>query len=106
SVPDDVDSQAAVFLANMETAVNLVQDGIPGIGERVVVLGQGIVGLLLCGILAEFPLAGLYTLDTLIKRRETSLALGATNSMDPREDLSHLQSGALKSKGADLIYEV
>lgn len=106
SVPEDVDSQAAVFLANMETAVNLTQDGAPVIGERVVVLGQGIVGLLLSGILARFPLAGLYTLDTFTRRREASVTLGATSSFDPSQELAPLQSDALNSNGADLIYEV
>lgn len=105
-VPDDVDSHAAVFLANMETAVNLVQDGAPAIGERVVVLGQGIVGLLLSGILAAFPLAGLFTLDTLTKRRATSLKLGANASFDPHADFQQLHSVALKGKGSDLVYEV
>lgn len=105
-VPDDVDSQAAVFLANMETAVNLVQDGAPGIGESVVVLGQGIVGLLLSGVLAQFPLAALYTCDTLSKRRQTSVALGAKHSFDPRDDIKGVQSELLQSRGADLIYEV
>lgn len=105
-VPDDVDSHAAVFLANMETAVNLVQDGAPVIGERIVVLGQGIVGLLLSAILAKFPLTGLYTLDTIARRQETSVALGATASFDPRADLKSLLSDKLEAKGADLIYEV
>lgn len=105
-VPDDVDSQAAVFLANMETAVNLIQDGAPGIGEQVIVLGQGIVGLLLSGILAMFPLAGLYTLDAIKKRRDTSKLLGITDSFHPHEDLNQLQTEALQSKGSDLIYEV
>lgn len=105
-VPDDVDSQAAVFLPNMETAVNLVQDGAPVVGERVVVLGQGIVGLLLSGILAACPLAALYTLDTISKRRETSITLGATGSYDPRGDLDNFKSKLLLETGADLIYEV
>ena len=105
-VPDDVGSEAAVFLANMETAVNLVQDGAPGIGEQVVVLGQGIVGLLLSAILATFPLSALYTLDTIKKRRDTSKILGVTDSLDPSADLRSLREQLLSAKGADLIYEV
>ena len=45
-LPDDIEPEAAVFLANMETAVNLVLDGSPALGERVLILGQGVVGLL------------------------------------------------------------
>jgi threonine dehydrogenase-like Zn-dependent dehydrogenase len=105
-VPNDIDSRAAVFLPNMETAVNLVQDGLPMLGEQVVVLGQGVVGLLLAGILAAYPLAGLYSVDTIGKRRETSLLLGVNASFDPLTDMNKLLTDALMKKGADLIYEV
>lgn len=105
-VPDDIDTESAVFLPNMETAVNLVQDGAPMLGEQVVVLGQGVVGLLLTGVLATHPLAGLYTLDTLAGRRQQSLTLGASASLDPAADLTELHTGMLASAGADLVYEV
>jgi threonine dehydrogenase-like Zn-dependent dehydrogenase len=53
----------------METAVNLVQDGAPILGERVLVLGQGIVGLLVTSLLSEFPLESLVTIDNYELRR-------------------------------------
>lgn len=105
-VPDDIDDKAAVFLANMETAVNLAHDGAPVIGEQVVVLGQGVVGLLLAGILAQFPLKNLVTLDGFSQRRAFSVAVGAQASFDPltQTDLARRCLGKLD--GADLIYEV
>lgn len=39
-VPSSLSPESACFLPNMETAVNLVQDGAPILGERVVVLGK------------------------------------------------------------------
>ncbi|MEX2352898.1 MAG: zinc-binding alcohol dehydrogenase [Gammaproteobacteria bacterium] len=110
-LPEDIDPLAAVFLANMETAVNLVQDGHPLLGERVVVLGQGIVGLLVSTLLAEFPLDGLYALDRINERRLRANKAGVTNEYNPdsatemhklQKELSTGQSG----KGADLIYEL
>lgn len=98
-VPDDIDAESAVFLANMETAVNLVQDGAPLLGERVAVLGQGVVGLLLCGVLSRFPLAALYSVDALEARRQVSLHMGAHASFDPQADLQ-------RAADVDLIYEV
>ena len=105
-VPDDIDDRAAVFLANMETAVNLAHDGAPMIGEQAVVLGQGVVGLLLAGILAQFPLKNLVTLDGFSQRRAFSVAVGAQASFDPltQSDLARHCLGQLD--GADLIYEV
>jgi len=69
-VPDFLQPEAACFLPNMETAVNLVQDGAPILGERVLVLGQGVVGLLAASLLSEFPLESLVTVDNFELRRK------------------------------------
>ena len=110
-VPDDVPAEAAVFLANMETAVNLLQDGQPALGERVVVLGQGIVGLLLDSLLVQCPLQSLHGVDGLEARRARALHLGVDGVFDPldADDIEALrvllrESGSVA--GADLIYEV
>jgi 2-desacetyl-2-hydroxyethyl bacteriochlorophyllide A dehydrogenase len=105
-VPDDIDDRAAVFLANMETAVNLAHDGAPIIGEQVVVLGQGVVGLLLAGILAQFPLKNLLTLDGFSQRRALSVAVGAQASFDPLTQSDFARHCLGQIDGADLIYEV
>ena len=55
-IPTDLPAEAAAFLPNMETAVNLVQDAAPILGEKAMVFGQGIVGLLTASLLMEFPL--------------------------------------------------
>ena len=109
-VPDDICAAAAVFFANMETAVNLVHDGEPKIGEKVVVLGQGIVGLLLSSLLAKHPLTQLTAIDGNEYRRQRAIALGATHTADPFsvtdiKDL-HKQLTTATTQGADLIFEV
>ncbi len=81
--PNSLSPEAACFLPNMETAVNLVQDAAPILGERVLVLGQGVIGLLTAALLKEFPLETLVTADHYPLRREASLALGVTTSLDP-----------------------
>lgn len=111
AVPDDIAAEDAVFLPNMETAINLVQDGNPALGERVVVLGQGIVGLLLAHLLAQFPLAQLHGVDALLLRRERASQLGVKNVFDPfsSADIQTLKQQlavAVNNNGADLIYEV
>ncbi len=116
ALPDDIDPEAAVFLANMETAVNLVLDGNPALSERVVVLGQGIVGLLLSSLLAQFPLAELVALDGIAERRARALQLRVTQVYDPTSEAQitslkqnlqlPVQLSATATSGADLIYEV
>ncbi|HEY9151882.1 MAG TPA: zinc-binding alcohol dehydrogenase [Anaerolineales bacterium] len=85
-IPASLAPEAACFLPNMETAVNLIQDAAPILGERVLVLGQGVIGLLTAALLKEFPLETLVTADRYPIRREASLALGATASLDPATD--------------------
>lgn len=105
-IPDDITDEQAIFLANMETAVNLVHDGNPGIGEKVVVFGQGVVGLLTTGILAQFPLSQLIAIDAIAHRRSVSLLWGATQAIDPFVEADILQLTNELTIGADLIYEI
>jgi len=105
-LPEGMTPETAVFLPNMETAVNFVMDGKPLIGERVVVLGQGIVGLLTTALLAGFPLECLVTLDRYALRRRASLELGVRASLDPGEAGVQDQLHQLLPEGADLCYEL
>jgi len=105
-IPDGISPEDAVFLPNMETAVNFVMDGKPLIGERVVVLGQGIVGLLTTSLLAQFPLEALITLDHFPLRRKTSLELGAHHSLDPSNASTQEQLQSYLPGGADLVFEL
>lgn len=84
-VPADVPPAVAAFLPNVETAVNLILDGEPRIGERAIVFGQGVVGLLTTALLAETPLSSLVTVDRYEQRRQLSTAFGADRSLEPTE---------------------
>lgn len=105
-IPDSLSCESACFLPNMETAVNLVQDAAPILGERVMVFGQGVIGLLTTALLREFPLEALVTADCYELRREASLALGATASLKPDAKDFHQQAGAFLKTGADLTLEL
>jgi 2-desacetyl-2-hydroxyethyl bacteriochlorophyllide A dehydrogenase len=108
---DSISDEAAAFLPNFETAVNLVLDGAPRIGEQVAVIGQGIVGLLTTALLARIPLSSLVAADAYPRRRESSLALGAHACLDPASasfltDLAGALQGDRPYAGADLTYEL
>jgi 2-desacetyl-2-hydroxyethyl bacteriochlorophyllide A dehydrogenase len=105
-LPEGMDPETACFLPNMETAVNFVQDAAPILGERALVFGQGIVGLLTTALLAEFPLAALVTCDRYPLRREASLALSASAALDPNETGFREQVRDLLPSGADLSLEL
>lgn len=105
-LPEDISPETACLLPNMETAVNLVQDAAPILGEQALVFGQGIVGLLTTALLAEFPLAALLTCDCYPLRREASLSLGVTAALDPYAEDFRKKIRDLIPSGADLAIEL
>ncbi len=66
---DDLDAALATLIPNAETAASLVLDGAPLLGERVGVLGLGIVGRITADLLADFPVATLDLVDPSPYRR-------------------------------------
>lgn len=62
-VPDAIPTHRAVLAANMETALNLCWDAAPLAGERVLVIGAGVVGLLAASLLARFPATAVTVVD-------------------------------------------
>jgi len=105
-VPAAVSPQTACFLPNMETAVNLVQDAAPVLGERVLVLGQGVVGLLTASLLNEFPLDMLVTADFIEARRKASMGIGLTACLDASQPNFREDANDLLKSGADLTFEL
>ena len=54
-VPDDVPPARAVLAGTVETAVNALWDAAPLIGDRVTVVGAGMVGCCVARLLSRFP---------------------------------------------------
>jgi threonine dehydrogenase-like Zn-dependent dehydrogenase len=85
----------------METAVNLVQDGAPILGERAMVLGQGVVGLLTASLLSEFPLENLTVVDNLdFRRKALQVETGTFKKVESYSTFN------LQPSSFDLIYEL
>jgi len=103
--PDSISCETAGFLPNMETAVNLVQDAAPIFGECVLVLGQGVVGLLTASLLNEFPLETLVTADRFEIRRNSS-PVPQRYSLDPYSPNFHKEAMRLLNGSADLAFEL
>lgn len=84
-LPEDTDPFDACFLANLETAANLLLDCRPLLGERLAVIGQGIVGLLTQLLLQSFPLEKLLLIDTIPQRLELAASLGGATAVHPKQ---------------------
>lgn len=62
-VPTSVPTQRALLAANMETALNILWDAAPLAGERILVIGAGVVGLLTAALCARIPAAKVTVVD-------------------------------------------
>ncbi len=102
-LPAGIAADDALFLPNMETAVNFLMDGQPVIGERVAVFGQGVVGLLTTALLAKMLPGRLVAVDAFARRREMALTLGAHAATPPTLSVIREQLGG---NGADLAFEI
>jgi threonine dehydrogenase-like Zn-dependent dehydrogenase len=75
-LPDDVPPQRAVLAANMETALNAVWDAAPAPGDRVAVVGAGVVGALVGYLCGGLPGAEVTLVDVNPARAELARRLG------------------------------
>ncbi|HXP74765.1 MAG TPA: dehydrogenase [Stellaceae bacterium] len=75
-VPADVPDRRAALAANMETAVNALWDAGPRIGDRIAVVGAGVVGALVAALSARIPGATVELVDIDPRRGELAVALG------------------------------
>ena len=84
-LPGGIPAERATLAANLETAVTCVWDAGVGLGDEVVVLGGGVVGLLVAWLCVR---AGgrVRVVEPSARRREAALGLGAAAAVGPAED--------------------
>ncbi|HET6626722.1 MAG TPA: zinc-binding alcohol dehydrogenase [Nocardioidaceae bacterium] len=76
-VPDDVPPERAVLAGTVETAVNALWDAAPLIGDRVTVVGAGMVGCCVARLLTRFPGVDVTVVDVDSSRSDVVNGMGA-----------------------------
>lgn len=76
-VPDGLPLRRAALAANMETALNALWDSGAGPGDRIVVVGAGLVGLLVAYLATRLPGAEVIVVDVEPQRAALVTAMGA-----------------------------
>lgn len=104
-LPDGLAPELGVFTANLETAVTVVLDARPRLGEAVLVTGQGVVGLLITHLLRRIGVRPLITVDRYARRREASIAAGAERALDPDEEVEGIVRELTDGRGVDVAIE-
>ncbi|EFL36082.1 dehydrogenase [Streptomyces viridochromogenes DSM 40736] len=75
-VPDTVPAERAVLAGTVETAVNALWDAAPLVGDRIAVVGGGMVGCSVAALLARFPGVRVQLVDADPSRASVAKALG------------------------------
>lgn len=75
-LPEGLPPARAVLAANMETAVNALWDAAPHVGDRIAVVGAGVVGLLTAWLAGRMPGCAVELVDTNPERRAVAERLG------------------------------
>ncbi|MFB7321650.1 zinc-binding alcohol dehydrogenase [Streptomyces sp. NPDC056190] len=75
-VPENVPAGRAVLAGTVETAVNALWDAAPLVGDRIAVVGGGMVGCSVAALLARFPGVRVQLVDADPARAEVAEALG------------------------------
>jgi threonine dehydrogenase-like Zn-dependent dehydrogenase len=93
-VPDDVPPARAVLAGTVETAVNALWDARPLLGDRMAVVGGGMVGCCVARLLSRFPGSEVTLVDADPSRAEVAGRLGVGFAL-PDE--------AAAAQGCDLV---
>ena len=103
-LPDGLDPLLGLFVANLETAVNVVHDTPLRLGETALVFGQGVLGLLITQLLKIAGAGRVLAVDPLKKRRDLALVAGADGVLEP-DDLPGSILDVTAERGADVVVE-
>jgi len=76
ALPDGLPPARAVLAAHMETALNALWDAAPRLGDRIAVVGAGVIGLLLAWLASRMPGCEVELIDTHAARGDAAGRLG------------------------------
>jgi threonine dehydrogenase-like Zn-dependent dehydrogenase len=75
-VPESVPDERAALAANMETALNAMWDAAPLLGDRIAIVGGGVVGCCIASLAAKIPGTRVALIDIDPRRAALATALG------------------------------
>lgn len=93
TLPEGLPPERAILAANMETAVNAVWDARPAVGDEIVVVGGGVVGMLIARLCAPTAGARVTVIDPEPTRAAVADVLGVS-----------LEPSPARSRGADVVF--
>jgi threonine dehydrogenase-like Zn-dependent dehydrogenase len=107
-VPEDVPPARAVLAGTVETAINALWDAQPAVGDRVAVVGAGMVGCCVARLLYRYPALRVILVDVDPSRAEVAAALGVEFALpdEAPEDLDLVVHTSATSEGLQRSLEL
>lgn len=104
-LPSEVSYEEGAMVEPLAVAVHAVKRALP-IGDSVVVLGAGTIGLLTLQVANAFGASNIIVTDLVDWRLELAKKLGATATVNPREEnLKDVTASLTNGYGADTVFE-
>ena len=107
-VPDEVPRDRAVLAGTVETAVNALWDATPLVGDRITVVGAGMVGCCIARLVGGMPGAQVTLVDVDKTRADTATALGVDFALpeDAAGDQDLVMHASATSAGLQLSLDL
>lgn len=107
-LPDRLPPERAVLAANMETAVNALWDAAPRLGDRIAVIGCGVVGCLVAWLASQVPGARVLAIDPNAQRESVLRGLGVRFQPQPdaRDDYDLVIHASGNPEGLEAALEM
>jgi NADPH:quinone reductase-like Zn-dependent oxidoreductase len=106
-IPDNIPARRATLTANLETALNVLWDAHAAPGDRIVIIGAGIVGLLVASLAARLPGAEVSVVDIDSSRKKLVETMGAvfTDPKSAPHDADLVIHTSASERGLALAFE-
>jgi 2-desacetyl-2-hydroxyethyl bacteriochlorophyllide A dehydrogenase len=104
-LPKGLSADRGVFAANLETAATILLDAHPHLNEAVLVVGQGVVGLLVTMLLKRAGARPIIAVDLHQRRRDAALGAGADQTLAPGPALVRAVQELTGGRGVDVAIE-
>lgn len=105
-LPTDLDPLLGVFVANLETAVNIAHDTPIQLGETAIIFGQGVVGLLVAQMLRLRGAVRVFAVEPALVRQRLAQLVGVDAVWAPLPDLLAQLRANNRGRAADVAIEV
>lgn len=104
-LPPDLDPALGVFTANLETAVNVALDTPLRFGESVVVIGQGVVGLLVAQVLRLAGARRVWAIEPSARRQALARQVGVDGVWSPGDEAARALVASNAGRAPDVVIE-